>query len=269
MQFAAQTIAAIDNSGQKPWLLQFFFGVFGSNGPLPIHLTEYAIEQAKYHDDPIFARFVNLFHHRMLGLFYRNWRLARPIADFPVSISSGKASFATKLQHLAGIPESSSVEQAFVGLLSTGARTKESLVQVLAHFSGAPVQVFSLVPSWLQKDEDQRSQLGRQMSQLGRDLQLGKAVLSVHSRIHIEIGPLTTNAYAELLPDAPRGEAMNTLVHKMLGSSLSSSVQLVANRGMALPIGQMRLGYSSWLGLENTQIRRGCTSYPGRLMTGK
>ena len=42
VHFSSQEIAAIDQSTHQdgvPWLMQYFFGVFGANGPLPLHLT--------------------------------------------------------------------------------------------------------------------------------------------------------------------------------------------------------------------------------------
>ena len=48
------------------------------NGPLPIHFTEYARERLRMPDDPTLSRFLDLFHHRFLALFYRAWAQAQP-----------------------------------------------------------------------------------------------------------------------------------------------------------------------------------------------
>ena len=55
-----------------------FFGLFGPDGPLPLHLTEYARDRRRNHRDPTFERFADLFHHRALSLFYRAWANAQP-----------------------------------------------------------------------------------------------------------------------------------------------------------------------------------------------
>ena len=54
------------------------FGLLGPNGPLPIHLTEYARERLRHAGDPTLSRFLDLFHHRFLALFYRAWAQAQP-----------------------------------------------------------------------------------------------------------------------------------------------------------------------------------------------
>lgn len=102
--FPAQAIHGLNIKSNPPWLMQYFFGVFGSNGALPLHLTEYAIEQEKYHKDVVFSHFINIFHHRALSLFYRGWRLAQPTADFfPLE----SLSFAKKIESLVGVADAS------------------------------------------------------------------------------------------------------------------------------------------------------------------
>ena len=80
MAFAPRTLAAFRaGGGGKPAQLdQFFFGLFGPNGPLPLHLTEYAHDRKLQSRDPTFSRFGDIFHHRMLSFFYRAWADAQP-----------------------------------------------------------------------------------------------------------------------------------------------------------------------------------------------
>ena len=54
------------------------FGLFGPNGPLPLHMTEYARERLRHRGDPTLSRFLDIFHHRFLALFYRAWAQAQP-----------------------------------------------------------------------------------------------------------------------------------------------------------------------------------------------
>jgi len=80
LAFAPSTLAALQpgRGNRPPRLLVHFMGLFGPNGPLPLHLTEYARDRIRNSDDPTFARFLDLFHHRMLSLFYRAWAVAQP-----------------------------------------------------------------------------------------------------------------------------------------------------------------------------------------------
>lgn len=84
MAFAASTLAAVEpgHNGQPACLLSVFFGLFGPNGALPIHLTELAYERFYQDKDETFARFMDVFHHRMLSLYYHSWAVAQPTVNF-------------------------------------------------------------------------------------------------------------------------------------------------------------------------------------------
>src|SRR5690606_13407548 len=52
MAFAPSTLTAFQlNEDLPPRLDVLFFGVFGPNGPLPLHLTEYARDRMRNHAD--------------------------------------------------------------------------------------------------------------------------------------------------------------------------------------------------------------------------
>ena len=74
---AARVVRAA-HGGKPPRLQVRLFGLFGPNGPLPLHLTEYARERLRHAGDPTLSRFLDIFHHRFLALFYRAWAQAQP-----------------------------------------------------------------------------------------------------------------------------------------------------------------------------------------------
>ena len=72
--FAPSTLSSAKT--EKDALLHlnvFFYGMFGPNGALPLHLTEYANERVRTARDESFIHFMDMFHHRLLCLFYRAW----------------------------------------------------------------------------------------------------------------------------------------------------------------------------------------------------
>ena len=80
LSFAPAPLASFElgQDGAPPRLQVRLFGLLGPNGPLPIHLTEYARERLRHAGDPTLSRFLDLFHHRFLALFYRAWAQAQP-----------------------------------------------------------------------------------------------------------------------------------------------------------------------------------------------
>src|SRR5258706_501485 len=84
MAFAPTQLASFDpgSDGRPARLRVFHPGLFGPNGPLPFHLTEFARERQVNEGDDTFARFADIFHHRMLALFYRAWSSAQPAVQY-------------------------------------------------------------------------------------------------------------------------------------------------------------------------------------------
>ncbi|WP_409071534.1 type VI secretion system baseplate subunit TssG, partial [Klebsiella pneumoniae] len=78
--FAPSTLASVSQAGTAAVARpdQFFVGRTGPNGPLPLHLTEYARERQRNVNDATFKRFMDVCPHRLLTLFYRAWAEARP-----------------------------------------------------------------------------------------------------------------------------------------------------------------------------------------------
>ncbi|HET8707749.1 MAG TPA: type VI secretion system baseplate subunit TssG, partial [Pseudomonadales bacterium] len=82
LSFAPATISKYEPGNSKPARMEVrFFGMFGPNGALPTHLTEYARGRLLNDRDPTFVRFVDIFHHRFIALFYRAWAQAQPTAS--------------------------------------------------------------------------------------------------------------------------------------------------------------------------------------------
>ena len=80
LSFAPAPLAScqLAQEGRPPRLQVRLFGLLGPNGPLPIHITEYARERLHNASDPTLSRFLDVFHHRFLALFYRAWAQAQP-----------------------------------------------------------------------------------------------------------------------------------------------------------------------------------------------
>ena len=62
-------------------LTTYGFGLFGPQGPLPLHVTAEALSRLRHRHDPALAAFCDLFHHRLATLYYRAWANARPSVE--------------------------------------------------------------------------------------------------------------------------------------------------------------------------------------------
>src|SRR5690606_28568086 len=80
--FAPAEVKSFQSREGDPAVLEeLSFGLFGPNGPLPLHLTEIAFQRARQLDDPTMSDFLNMLQHRLIGLFYRAWAEADPVTQ--------------------------------------------------------------------------------------------------------------------------------------------------------------------------------------------
>ena len=121
---------------------------------MPLHFTEYVRERLRSRGDATLARFLDIFHHRLLALFYRAWADAQPAVhhDRPGSDRFGAwlgASFGVDDASHAprALPEKARLFQA--GLLGSRSRHAEGLVKLLRQYFHVPVRIEQHVAQWL------------------------------------------------------------------------------------------------------------------------
>jgi type VI secretion system protein ImpH len=252
--------------GPTPAVLkQVFFGLFGPNGPLPLHLTDYAYDRLRNERDPTFARFADLFHHRFLSLLYRAWATSRPAvaADRPdedffgATIDSLFGIGLDSLRRADAWPDAS--KRYFAGRLSCAARSPEGLQAMLADYFALPVRIEEYAGEWLPLDSDVRLRLGAQAGlgraplaggSLGVDTLVGAVCWSREHRFRIVVGPLRREQFESLLPDGGRLDSMAAIVRNFIGDELAWELRLVVRRDHvpATVVGRAgRLGWNSWL----------------------
>ncbi len=197
LAFAPATVASAtprDEAGRHE-LSIYSFGLFGPNGPLPTHLTEYVHERIVHHQDHSLSAFADLFHHRATLLFYRAWADAQPTVSLDRPDDSR---FLNYLACLAGIglpaqQQASSLSLharlMLVGHLSRHGHDAEGLVRILRHYFGVPVRLTQNLPHWLTLDSRDQARLGagRHMPRLGASAFLGVAVRDVQHRFRLHL----------------------------------------------------------------------------------
>ncbi|MBK7060515.1 MAG: type VI secretion system baseplate subunit TssG [Rubrivivax sp.] len=266
LSFAPAALHAVRPSvaGRPPRVEVRFFGLFGPNGPLPLHLTEYARNRALHNADPTFARFADLFHHRLLLLFYRAWAQAQPVVGRD---RQGDDSFADIVGSLIGVgipamrgrdPMPDEVKLHFAGLLTRQVRNADGLANLLGGYLGRPVQVEQFAGHWMPLLENERSRLGRLLggkrntsAQLGAGAVLGRMLWDRQHGIRLHIGPLDRQAFEALLPDGTALPSVMALVQQYLGHEFDWDLVLghIAEQVQPSRLGRhARLGWTSWVG---------------------
>ena len=259
VDFAPAMLAAWvrGEEGRVDRLLVHFFGLFGPDGPLPLHLTEYARDRARNERDPTLARFADLFHHRALSLLYRAWADSRPTVAFDRPEDDR---FATYTGALAGygsaalrdrdaMPDLTKLH--FAGLFAGQTRHAEGLAAILSYFFTTPVRVESFVGAWLTLPPQDHTRLAEpQNARLGGGALLGGRVWSRQHKFLLVFGPLTLAEYEHLLPGGPSFHKLVPIVRNYVGDTLSWDVRFVLRR-KEVPDTRLghygRLGWTTWL----------------------
>lgn len=250
-------IAFVPPDGQAPGrLTNLFFGLFGSQGPLPAHLTEYARERQRTGRDPTFVAFADMLTHRPMSLLYRAWASGQATASFDrgeggqmerqVAALSGYLGRA--LQRRDAMPDLA--KRHFAGRLGQGARTAEGLAAMVSAFFSVPVKLEQFVPSWLELEPGDRWRLGG-LAGLGQGTVLGSRVRTRGAKFRLRIGPLSRPEYDRLLPGGSALARLASVVRNAVGDALDWDVNLVLRAGdvpRATLAGDTRLGQTSWLG---------------------
>ena len=245
--------------GLMPLLKQRFFDLFGPNGPMPSHLTEYIHERIHYHRDHTLAGFSDMFHHRMACLFYRAWANTEPTVSFDRPESDR---FSTYIGSLSGFGSESLRERDampdlaklyYTGFLSLQSKSADGLSALVADYFRLTVSVEQFVGEWLDIQPLDLTRLGESLrtGELGRSAILGSRVWACQHKFRIRFGPLNLNEYVSLLPDGYRLEQLIAIIRNYIGDELSWDVNLVLKKAQ-VPSAQLgettHLGWTSWLG---------------------
>lgn len=262
MAFAPSNVSKVDIGGDGPPRISIYgFGLFGPNGPLPLHLTEYARERQRHHNDDTFSAFADLFHHRLILLFYRAWADAQSVNSLDRPDGHRFIEYVNSLTGMGqpALKNRDSISdhaRAFAaGHLGRQVRNPEGLIQVLRLYFGVPAHIEEFVSGWMLIDEPQISRIGQfgQHHRLGMGATLGVAVRDAQARIRIVLGPLTLAQFHDFLPDGNRLKALVDWLRQYVGIELAWDLRLILQReavqGMCLG-GSQRLGWGSWLGMR-------------------
>ena len=240
LDFAPATLSAFNRGkdGRPTRLVTYFFGLFGPGGPLPLHLTELARDRLRNYDDPTLARFLDIFHHRLLSLFYRAWASAQPTVHLDRPNSDRFGDFVGSLIGI-GAPAfrnrdsfPDNARRYHAGTLSRETRNADGLAAMLAEFFQVSVDIEEFVGHWLELPDECCTYLGRKPE--GRHQSdgsiIGRRVWDCQSKFRIVICSVDYSAYQRFLPDGTSLPKLISAVRAYIGDELDWDLQIVLKR---------------------------------------
>jgi type VI secretion system protein ImpH len=262
LSFAPAPLASFSvRAGEPPRLQVRLFGLFGPNGPLPIHITEYARERLQHTGDATLTRFLDVFHHRFLALFYRAWAQAQPHVNrdrprddrFTTYVGAFVGMSPAAFRERDTLPDLAKFFH--VGAMIRQVRNAEGLRGILQHFFRVPVAIEEFVGHWMALGVAERSALSREGAPLGAGAVLGRRVWDRQHKFRIRLGPLTLAQYQSFLPGGSPLRELTDWVRTYLCFELDWDVRLLLKHDEVPKLalgGQHRLGWTTWLGRRAT-----------------
>jgi type VI secretion system protein ImpH len=261
LNFPPSTLAACEDAVPSgvPRLAVRFFGLFGPQGPLPLHLTEYARERIRNENDRTFAHFADIFHHRMLSLFYRAWANSQPTVNYD---RPEEDRFAFYVGSLFGLADASSrhrdalpdrAKLFYSGHLACQAKHADGLSAMLRGFFRVPVRIQEFVGEWMEIAPSDQTRLGFSLTTcaLGHSAVVGGRVWGRQHKFRVVAGPMGLQQYRAFLPGGSSLSRLTAVVRNYIGDELAWDANLVLKRDEVPALcldGGAQLGWTTWLG---------------------
>jgi type VI secretion system protein ImpH len=231
--------------------------------------------------DDAFPRFLDLFNHRFIQLFFRAWADSRPIvhhdrpdADrFVAYIGSAIGVGSKPYQNLDSVPDAARL--GFAGLLGAQAKSASRLAGAVCGLFNITAEVEEFVGTRLVLEAAEWTILGGRHNMLGEDALLGRTIFSVQDKIRVRIFTGSLAEYVRFLPTGDLCEPLADLVFFYVGEQLDWDAELAIPAGAAEPtrIGKFgQLGWTTWMAPNWTRIeayRRDARFHPAERMRHK
>lgn len=260
-----------------------FMGLYGVSTPLPVH---YAIDvlRSVEHDsaadeEPGASRgtasseaaevdcgfspvrdFLDIFHHRLLSLFYRGWLKYRfdkvyglrghdVITDYLLWLIGCQPGYDEGVLGVSPIRL-----LRYAGILTLRPKSAVGLQGMLTdYWRDIPVEVQQCTGRWVSISPSDMNCVGRTNCTLGLDLTLGEEIYDLGGSFGISMGPVDWETYLSFQPDGESFAQTRSLVALYCADPLSFSVEMKLHAGevpdMRLSSDDQagRLGFTSWV----------------------
>lgn len=211
----ASTVARIE-------ITPAFMGLLGAGGTLPRFYTELFARREWLHKDGSSRRFLDIFVHRAVVLFYQAWRKHRlPLRfetdrhqEFLPCVLALAGLGQTALRNRLRAREGGVADDAlalYAGLLQQRPVSAAVIGQLLSHYLGVGVRLDQFVGRWFALPPDQQTTLGRDHATLGAQAVVGERIWQRDLRLRLTLGPLGRAQFTRFLPGPPAGPGLVAL----------------------------------------------------------
>ncbi len=248
-----------DGEGKRFKMEVAFMGLVGPSGVLPQWINELAIQRNR-NKDFSFTEFLDIFHHRLITLFYLAWKRHR----FPENYLPGARDRLSRyMLCLIGLGTHGLTDHFnfpleslifYSGLLSRPSPCVAAIESTVRYFSGTAVQVHQFINRLVPIDIEDQTQLGSANGSLGVNAVCGSHAWESQTKFRVDIGPLRYRHFLQFIPSGKMLRPVFSLVRFMVGVEYEFDIGILLKRqevptcvlGMESPESP-RLGWSTWV----------------------
>jgi type VI secretion system protein ImpH len=261
LAFPASDISNLEDSkdGGPVKMEVTFMGLIGPAGVMPHWYTELVNERI-WKKDYSLASFLDIFHHRLISLFYLAWKKYRFEAAY---LPDARDRLSNYLLSLAGMGTSGLIDRIglpaeslvfYSGLLSRSIPSALAIELTVEYFAGTNVHLEQFIERMLPISAEDQTQLGAANSHLGIDTVCGSFVLECETKFRVNLGPVGYQDFLRFLPTGDLLHPIFSLVRYMVGIEYEFEITVFLKReevplsilGAEIPTAP-RLGWSTWL----------------------
>jgi type VI secretion system protein ImpH len=254
--FPASTLESIEIKGSRARVNGYWLGLTGPMGALPLHLTEFAMNERRYGQKRPFGRFLDMLAGRMLQFFYRAWAESQPAAQ---ADRPNDDRFSGYLGAISGAGEGAADDGAFprrarlhYASVFASHRSPAALQDALSHLLRTPVRVVEFLPRWRNIEPGDRSRLGAPggFNALGLDTVTGSSVRGVTDAFRVIVRAGSFAEYESFLPTGLQFKIAAEALDAFTPSHLEWELEIELDEEAARPAqldGRTRMGWTSWM----------------------
>lgn len=244
-----------------------FLGLTGTASPLATVFGEEVL-RADAAGETSLRGFYNLFHHRLVSLFYRTWKKYRFTASFRLDASD---TFTRRMLSFVGIDVAGAVPQrglqplevlSLAPLVASRTRPARTLQIVLERvLPGAKVAIEPFILRRVLIREDDRTLVGKQNNVLGANFTIGRTVADRSGRFRVLVGPVDYPTFESLMPGGKEHSRLRDVIRQFAPAHLEPELELILSTDNA-PRFQLgtdrggRLGVTTHLPMRENRAMR-------------
>jgi type VI secretion system protein ImpH len=245
-----------------------FLGLTGPSGVLPQWYSQMILERAR-EKDHVLADFLDLFHHRLITLFYLAWKKHRFPENYQPGASDRLSRYLLSLSGLGtpgltemiGLPEEALT--FYSGLFSHPVASAVSIEAAVAYFVDAQVRVEQFVERIVDLEPSDQTQLGAANATLGDDAICGSQVWESQTKFRLHVGPVGKVKFARLMPIGDLLVPIFSLVRYMVGIEYEFEIRIYLRKN-DVPLCQLgsegddapMLGWTTWVSSPGYQYKK-------------